>query len=198
MNLHRLILLFALFYFSFENNFKTEASLSTTSIMKARRTQSMRPLTSHKVENNLNIQTRGESLSSSASDTSLIEIKPTDPQPLPSTSSQQQISTTRLQEADFHPLIKKPKHVSIVIPPNLNEASASTHSNGQINPARDGVYARVRNAFLQFGAAAVVGTAIGAGGAAIGQSLMQRNYSVALSNSTNTSALLSVDEIKPL
>lgn len=45
---------------------------------------------------------------------------------------------------------------------------------GRINPARDGAFARVRSAFLRFGAAAAAGTAIGAGGAVIDQHFIHK------------------------
>lgn len=191
MSPQRIVLLFVFFIIIL----KVEASFSTSNFVKTRRTQSMRPLVSHKTKSNPNTQAQSSSHSSSASDTSLTEIKSTDPQPIPSTSSVKRISSMDLKEVDLRPLSEQTKHVNFINSVNLNEASAQTHSEGgQINPTRDGVFSRVRSAFLRFGTAAVAGTAIGAGSTVIDQRFIH-NVNGTQVKSENVSTSTSVDEI---
>lgn len=65
MSLKRIILVFVLLCFFSEIDFQVEGTLS--SIAKTRRTQSMRPLTSHKTEGTLKTHSRSGSETSSAS-----------------------------------------------------------------------------------------------------------------------------------
>lgn len=73
----------------------------------------------------------------------------------------------------------------------MNEASTSTrrhYYNGEIEPARDGVFARVRKAFVRFGASAAVEAAIGAGGVVKDQRFIHNKTNVdSPSIFTNTS-----------
>lgn len=195
MSPQRVILLFTLLYFFYVTDFKAKAILT---MVKTRRTQSMRPLTSYKRENNIHTKPLSNSRSSSAS--SLTEIKATDRQPIPSTSTGKRIDTASLQEVDHRPLLEKTKHVGFVDLPNLNEASVSTHRNGDINPSRDGVYSRVRSAFLGFGAAVAVGSAIGVGGVVIDRHFIHNNNSATENISVNKTfqQLFDDDEISNL
>lgn len=190
MSPQRVVFLFNLLCFFFTIIFKAEATLPTATIVKVRRTQSMRPLTSHKSANDIHTLDRSSFHSSSASDVSITELKHDDPQPFPSTSTLKRGDTIRPQKADHSPLIEQPKHVSFVEVSGTQDASVSTHRNGDINPARDGVYARARNALLRFGTAAVVGVVIG--GVVVEEKLLL-NISVPLTNSTKASALISDD-----
>lgn len=147
-----IVVVFVLLCFFVVNNFHVKGTL-TSSIAKTRRTQSMRSPTSHKNGNNLQAQS-GSSLSSTAS---LTELKATDSQP--STSNARRIDSMNFREIDLQPHTNR-LHTQV----DLHDASAVTHNSGNINPARDGVYARVRNAMLRYGAAAAIGSAIGATG----------------------------------
>lgn len=167
-----LILIFMFCIFFFTTKLQVEGIFSS---VKTRRTQSMRPLTYHKTENKLN--TRSGSLSSISSASSLSEQKVVDPHPIASTSYQKELESKRLKEVDLHPLVDETKKVSFNNPIELNEASVSTHSDGRINPARDGVFARVRNTFLSFGSAVAIGSAIGALGAVADQRFIHNNIS---------------------
>lgn len=165
-------------------NFKVEASFSTATLTKARRTQSMRPIGVHKTESSPNTHTRSESV---------IEIKPSDPQPIPSTSGVKRTNSIDLKEAELEPLVEQSKHVRFISTVNLNDVSMQTQSEGgQINPSRDGVFARARNAFVQFGSSVVAGTALGSG-AAVAHSLLKNENNVTLASTTTS---ISVDEIE--
>lgn len=138
---------FVLLFVFFIGNSEVEARFSTSTLAKAQRSQSMRPIIP-KTTSVLNVR----ALSGSISDTSLTEIEPGDPQPIPSTSFQRRLSVNSLKEVELEPLVAQAKHVKFSNPVNLNEASVQTQSvGGQINPIQHGVFARVRNAFLQFG-----------------------------------------------
>lgn len=78
----------------------------------------------------------------------------------------------------------------------MNEASISTQSDGFIIPSRDGVYARVRNAILRYGASAAIGTAIGVAGVVVDQRFIHNNSSeIPLHPKNVTSKHLDVDGI---
>lgn len=197
MSLRHFILIFVFCTFVFTNNVQVKGMLSASSITKARRTQSMRPLTFHRTENKLNTRTQSGSLSSissSASTSSLSEHKATDSHPIPSTSSRKQIDGTSFKEVDLHPLVEKTKQVSFISSVNLNEASVSTHSDGQINPTREGVHARVRSALLRYGSAIAIGTAISAAGVVIDQRFIHNNNTETSLFPANTTPQQSADE----
>lgn len=164
------IFVYICLYSFYTGDFQVQGVIPTATL--ARRTQSMRPLVMRKTDFSLNTQTRSSSITSSSAD-SIVELKSTDSQPFPSTSTGIRISDTGMREVNLHPVVEKARHVGShhVNLPNLNEASAGTHRNGEINPARDGLYARVKSAFLHFGSAAAVGSAIG--GAVIGERIIQ-------------------------
>lgn len=153
MSLQRIILVLVLLYCCFSAiDFQVGGTLTGTSMAKTRRTQSMRPLTSHTHKpENIGLgktQTQsGSSISSSASTAPLTEIKAADSQPIPSTSSLsgRQIDGTSFKEVDLRPLSERTRHTSSINSVDLIDPSISTHSDGHINPARDGVFARVRS-----------------------------------------------------
>lgn len=74
-----------------------------------------------------------------------------------------------LFESERQPMIERTENVRFMESVDLGEASQATHTNGNINPTRDGVFARVRSAVLRYGAAAAVGSAIGVGIAEIAE-----------------------------
>lgn len=198
MGVLRAILVCFCLYFFYNMEFQVEGALSAFSVAKARRTQSMKPLTSYKSE--FESRTRNEPISSSSSD-SITEIKPSDPQPIPSTSAAKRLSETNMQEVDLEPLVENSKKISSVRAnlPDLQEAASVTNF-GEINPARDGLYARVQSAFGQFSGAVVVGSAIGAASAVIGDQLMQNiswtNTTNLIKNKTISTLFHDVDDIK--
>lgn len=160
MSPQRIILVFVLLHYFSPIDFQVGGALSITSIAKARRTQSMRPLTYRRSGNNLNTQSGSES-----SGSSITELRTAaDSQPIASTSARKEIDSTSFKEVDLHPLVEKAKRTSFINSVDLNEASLSTHSNGNINPGRDGVFSRVRNAMLRYGAAVAIGSVVGVGG----------------------------------
>lgn len=172
MSLQRIILVLVLLYCCFSViDFQVGGTLTGSSMLKTRRTQSMRPLTSHthKTENTGLGKTQTQSrssISSSASTAPLTEIKAADSEPIPSTSSLSgiQIDSTSLKEVDHRQLSERTRHTSLIESIDLNDPSISTHSDGSINPSRDGVFARVRNTILRYGSAGVIGAAVGVGG----------------------------------
>lgn len=78
-------------------------------------------------------------------------------------------------EIDLQPLVDKPRRVTFDTSINVPEASSATYSDGNINPARDGVFARIRNAMLRNGLSVAIGGAIGAGGIEINRIFFQEN-----------------------
>lgn len=81
------------------------------------------------------------------------------------------------QETALKPLLEgesNSKHVRFMGSASLIDPNAGTQSEN-IDPTRDGVFARVRNRMLRYGSGAVIGSAIGAGGLAAKQLLFQNN-----------------------
>lgn len=154
------------------------------SMAKARRSQSMRTYTRANVESNLlNRSSRsGSSSSPSGSKATLVRPKTN---PIASTSNQKATDTElqskssidqNLKEIEIQPLVDSDTlHIRAASQLSLREASIGTHSGGSLNPARDGVRARVQNILQRNGAsvavAAAVGTGIGVGGFYIGKNL---------------------------
>lgn len=184
MSLRHIAFFINLIYFFFI--FTTEATIPTATLVKVRRTQSMRPLTSRKTVNDLQSTDRSGFHSSSASDVSITELKHDDPQPFPSTSTGKRAGGVTPPEIEHKSLVDKTKHVNFAELPNVHDAAAMTHQNGV------GVHARIRKAFTRFGTAAMVVTVIGVGGLAV------QNFSVPLTNFTKAAALYSDDGIRPL
>lgn len=89
------------------------------------------------------------------------------------------------------PLLKTTRQRQII---NLDEAFEQT--NGvNINPTRDGVYARVKKILLQSGAALTIGAGIGAGSILFEEHFNHNNNKTYYNNKNNTEALLSKDDI---
>lgn len=193
-------------------NSEVKAAFSTASVARVGRIQPIRLFASGKPVNTPNVHTRSGSVSSVssfstlASETSFTQPKPIQTEPILSRASDfngvelQPISEGELRpisesgyrpmsESELQPMIERARHVSFMETVDLHDASAATHSNGNINPARDGVFARVRSATLRFGIAAVVGTSIGAGGAVIA-----RNYFHKTIETTSNVTMESSDE----
>lgn len=192
MSLQRLILTFVFCASIVTINHQVEGMLTA----KIRRTQSLRPRTIQRAENLLNVNTQSGSLSSIssfASTSTLSELQAAESQPIASASSRKQIDSARFKNVDLHPLAEKTKHVSFINSVNLDEASASTYSDGHIDPSRDGVFARVRNTLLRYGSAAALGTAIGAGGVVIDQHFFHNN-NISETFTTKTTSERSVDD----
>lgn len=189
MALQRFTLLFIFLYFFFAISFHVKGTFSATSIARARRVHSHRQTT----QNNLNIHTQSGSLSSfssAASDSSLTGGKITNSEPIASTSSAKKNERTGFKEADLRPLVDNKKQVTFLDSVNLDEASAATHSaDGDINPSRDGVFARVRSALIAFGASAAVGGAIGVGGVVIDRQFIHNNISEVSVNTTSPQSI---------
>lgn len=119
--------------------FHVEAQMISSTLAKARRTQSMRPLS---YESRTNVQPTG----SSSATLSLERTHNQKTQSMPSTSADATASimkeTNHLEEPMKTSGIQKVGSLSSI---NLEEAVRMTNSE-IIDPARDGVYARVRNA----------------------------------------------------
>lgn len=115
------------------------------------------------------------SFSSSQSENSLSKHHTVDSDARPSTSTGKRGDNTDFKEVELHPIIAESKHVSFMKSVDFNDASTATHTRGNINPARDGVRARMRSAVLRFGAAVVAGTAAGAGVALIDQQFFRKS-----------------------
>lgn len=136
--------------------FHTEAQMISSTLSKARRTQSMKPLS---YESRSNVQPSG----SSTATLSLERQHNQKTQPMTSTSADATASIMKEEPMKTIGIQKVGSFPSI----NLEEAMRATNSE-IIDPARDGVYARVRNAIRNQISNAAIGTAtgsaIGAGG----------------------------------
>lgn len=139
----------------------------------ARRSQSMRPLTSSR--SNPNIIPQTGSRSSSSSSASLPEQQ----RSLVSTSRGRIGSITSLENVEIRPFADRQQHLAGLNAANLAEASRGTFSEGgNIDPNVHGFYARVRNAMRRYGSAAVVGSVIGVGAIEVKNSLFHGNNNV--------------------
>lgn len=133
---------------------------STLPAAKIRRTQSMR------------VQRTRPSSSSSSSSSAGSHLVESELKPLASTST--------FQEIDIKPIVEeKPRRVRFGSSSSLIDPMAVTQSE-HLDPARDGAFARIRNAMVRYGAAAGIGSVIGAGGFAVKQILFQKNNSTQL------------------
>lgn len=99
------------------------------------------------------------------------------------------------QETHLQPLVEeKTKHVRVVSSSSLIDPMAVTYSE-HLNPTRDGVFARMRNRMLRYGASVAIGVAIGAGGLTAEQFLSQNNTITKPVNTTeNLSKQTNVEE----
>lgn len=146
---------------------QVESTFSSTAA-KVRRTQSMRV-----------VKTRPVSQSTSSTSSTASHNVESESKPLASTSSfQPEIDQQRLQEIDLKPMVEEEsKHVRFIGSASLLDPMVGTHSE-HLDPARDGVFARMRNRMLRYGSAAAIGSAIGAGGLAAKEFLFQNNTQV--------------------
>lgn len=87
---------------------------------------------------------------------------------------------------DLQPFVEKTKRTSSINSVSLNEASTSTHSDGHINPARDGVFARVRSAMLRYGSAVAIGSTVGVAGYEVNRKLFPDNNNITQVNNNIT------------
>lgn len=161
---------------------QVEAVFPSATMAKTRRTQSV----NIPYKNGQNIYTHSRSLtsiSSRSSDSSSSLIKESESQPIASTSLRKHDERMSFKEVDPRPIVEK-KHVNFETV-NLNEASVATHSTDHINPARDGVFARVRKALLLYGSAVAVGTGISVGGSAINQHFFRNGTQMIPTNTTS-------------
>lgn len=193
MLVQRSILVFLYFFIAFYSQAEAVGGTpSVTNVAKTvRRTQSMRPLMSHKAKSNINVRTRSDSFSSTssvASDSALTEHNKAEAQPIATSSKKH---SADFSEVDLQSTVEKSKHVSFGKSINLNEASVAT--DGNINPARDGAFARLQSV-LRYGTGAAIGTAIGLGGAVINQRLNQ-NITETAKVATNTTLSEMLDDI---
>lgn len=120
------------------------------------------------------ITSRGRSLSMSAVSRSH-EFKPLTPTRTESEFS----SSATINEAESRPstshrhqdgeiaeqqhLVEQTRRVSFATPVDLTEASLPTNHGDNLNPARDGVFARVQRIIYEAAAPAAVGVAVGVG-----------------------------------
>lgn len=144
--LQRTILALVLFYLFSANDFQVGGALSA----KARRAQTTRLLTTR---NNLDVQRAGSTSSLNGA---------ADSRSTASTASGGRIDSTSFKEIDLQPA-DRARHSSLLQSIDLGEASMGVNTEN-FDPARDGVFARVRKAMLRYGAAAAIGSAVGVGG----------------------------------
>lgn len=196
MSLQRIIFVFVLLCFFDVNDFHVEGTLSSAA--KTHRIQSKRLLTSRKAGNNLQAQHAQSDASLSASSTSsLTELKAADSQPIASTSNGVQIDSMSFKEVDLQApsMVDGIKHIRFIHSIDLSDASRVTQNiDGNINPARDGVFARVRKAMLRYGSAAAIGSAIGVTGVELKKKLLLDNAN----NVENTTTIDSIEITNPL
>lgn len=149
-----------------------------SALASIRRNQPIRLPESYKINGVQRTHSRSGSVSSfspSQSKHSMREHHTIESEVEPSTSTGKRGDVRDFKEVELEPIIESSKHVSFIKSVDLSDASTATHSHGNINPIRDGVFARVRSAVLRFGAAVVVGTAVGAGGAVIDRQFIHTN-----------------------
>lgn len=131
----------------------------------ARRTQSMKTY-SHITELNQKIDSQVASTSSSSSSSSRSTQVNAKSKPLQTTTNEGE----SFKEIEIRPLIEEMDRESLhrLSVAQLSAGEASLATNGPINPARDGVRARVRKILQQNGVQVAVGSVIGAGGLYVG------------------------------
>lgn len=129
---------------------------STIPSTKIRRAQTMRAQ-----------RTRPSSTSSSSSTAS--HIVESESKPLASTSA--------FSEIVIKPIVEEePRHVRFGSSSSYIDPMAVTQGE-HLDPARDGAFARIRNAVVRYGSAVGIGAAVSAGGFAVKQILFQNNNS---------------------
>lgn len=153
---------------------QVESSFPSSVATKIRRTQSVRLPTSNS-EFGLKPRPASPSTSSTSSITSHNVENESETKPLASTSSfQQEIDIKSKPIAE-----EESRHVHFESSASLIDPMAMTQGE-RLDPMRDGAFARLRNAMLRYGSAAGVGAAIGTGGFAVKQLLLQNNNNTQL------------------
>lgn len=187
---------------------QVECIFSSSAAAKARgRSQSMRTIV-RKTEFDSNPQPA----SSASSSASLVDTK-LKPNVHPSSSSSTSTADKQknfklcehdcLKEVEIQPIVAEEtisgRRLSGI---SLSEVSAGTNSGGHLNPARHGVRARIRNILHRYGAAAAVGSAIGASGFYVGRNfsnqisdLLKNNTEKYFSSTPYTVTIADQDEI---
>lgn len=90
-------------------------------------------------------------------------------------------------------MVEESKHIRFGSSANLIDPMAMTQAEN-LDPARDGVFARMRNAVVRYGPSAAIGSALGAGALAAKQLLSQNNNTTQLiSMNTNATQLISTN-----
>lgn len=140
---------------------KAEAAISSART----RSQSMKTLRRNYENNPSPPRTSSSSIDSSSQLDAKIE---------PKASTSKQTCEGCLREVDLQPIAEEKAIRRLRTEVNLNEAMVSTHSDGRINPSRDGVYARIRNIFHQHGVPLAFGNAVGLGGFEIGRHFLNQ------------------------
>lgn len=167
------------FVFIFFSIFHTEAQMVSSALAKARRTQSMKPL-SYEIRSN--VQPTG----SSSATLTLERQHNQKTQPLASTSADATASIMKEEANHFEKPMKTSgiQKVGSFSSINLEEALRATNSE-ILDPARDGVYARVRNAIRNQISNVAIGTA---SGSAIGAAGFQLShiFTQLIQNTTTT------------
>lgn len=198
-----------------------DSQVFSSSAAKARRSQSMRHLT-RIPEASSNTQSASSSASSTSSLMSLtqanmdIKIKPitasssstvVDVLPTGSKDHQKLLKpciSECLHEIDLNPAPVaddvNQRRSSLLA--SLHEGTLGTHSGGNLDPARHGYFARMRNALREHGVAAGVGTAVGIGGVQLVEHLYSGSTmrapvstSTEMSSNNNNSAPRSNDDV---
>lgn len=161
----------------FQINF-TNATFPASIAAKIRRTQSIRghPLTSEYIPKTRPVSPSASSTSSATSHKSELDPKPstsastfhTESEPKPSTST-----SGFHTESETKPILKEEQasHVHFSSSASLIDPMAVTHGD-HLDPTRDGAFAR---AALRYGAATIIGTAIGIGGGYATKELLSQN-----------------------
>lgn len=139
---------------------------------KARRTKSM--VTKLHPISELNHITRTaspSSASSSSASLSSITSLNNEQKPIASTSStmkKQEHNSEHFREIELIPIVEESARTALHA--SLLEATAATHRGAAyLNPARDGVRTRIRNAIRRYGLLTASGSALGIGGFLIGR-----------------------------
>lgn len=155
---------------------QVESTFPSSAAAKVRRTQSMK---ASSYNSELRPKTRPVSPSTSSTSSTASRIAETEP--MASTSA-------LLQEIDIKPIVEESKRVRFGSATSLVDPMAVTHSEN-LDPARDGVFARMRNAMVRYGSAAAIGSALGAGVLAAKQLLSQNNTMQSVVVNTTTQNL---------
>lgn len=166
-----------IFFLCFLTTYGSEAVGSGFSTSAVSRSQSMGAL-AHATEIKPLARTRPVSISSSSSSS----IRETVVKPIETVSELREVE---LQEREH--LIEKPKHVRFAAEVDLAEASVPTDSGVNLDPVRDGVFARVRRILAQSAAPVAVGIAAGAViGAGVVESINSSHVNSTLSTIKNS------------